>query len=160
MIRKNDSSSTALSKRARVEDEDDGSAHLTVAIGSTSSGGKPEAGALMRTVKRTSGLEAPIVALSGAHGVRWIMARLNGPCREKLIAPWLVRSEGRDHCVSLLARWQHDRSCISRQDYLYVCLDSCRDGRMGEGLSSRASSAEVATEITSTRLARPSLSSY
>lgn len=77
MIRKNDSSSTALSKRARVEDEDDGSSHLTVAIGSTSSGGKPEAGALMRTVKRTSGLEAPIVALSGAHGVRWIVARLN-----------------------------------------------------------------------------------
>ena len=68
MIRKNESSSTALSKRARVEDEDD-TPTLTVAIGSTSSGGKPEAGALIRTVKRTSGLEAPIVSLSGAHGV-------------------------------------------------------------------------------------------
>lgn len=69
MIRKNDSSSTALSKRARVEDEPEGPT-MTVAIGSTSSGGKPEAGALIRTVKRTSGLEAPIVSLSGAHGVR------------------------------------------------------------------------------------------
>ena len=38
---------------------------LTVA----SSGEGQRKNALIRTVKRTSGLDAPIVALSGAHGV-------------------------------------------------------------------------------------------
>lgn len=38
---------------------------LTVA----SSGEGQRKNALVRTIKRTSGLEAPIVALSGAHGV-------------------------------------------------------------------------------------------
>ena len=57
----------ALTKRARVESEDaeDGMMTLTVA----SSGEGQRKNALVRTVKRTSGLEAPIVALSGAHGV-------------------------------------------------------------------------------------------
>lgn len=62
--------SSALTKRSRIEDEDDSSANtLTVAIGSSGSG-KADQGALIRTIKRTSGLEAPIVALTGAHGVR------------------------------------------------------------------------------------------
>lgn len=60
--------SSALTKRSRIEDDDDTNT-LTVAIGS-SGAGKADKGALIRTVKRTSGLEAPIVALTGAHGVR------------------------------------------------------------------------------------------
>ena len=58
----------ALTKRARVnseEAEEDGMMTLTVA----SSGQGQRKNALIRTVKRTSGLEAPIVALSGAHAV-------------------------------------------------------------------------------------------
>ena len=59
-------SSFTLTKRARVDDElEDGSMTLTVA----SSGEGQRKNALVRTVKRTSGLEAPIVALTGAHGV-------------------------------------------------------------------------------------------
>lgn len=64
----------ALAKRARVDDEDDPTSQtLTVA----SSGEGQRKNALVRTIKRTSGLEAPIVSLSGAHGVsggvyRWV----------------------------------------------------------------------------------------
>lgn len=56
---------TAVTKRARVEDEDENSMTLTVA----SSGDGQRKNALVRTIKRTSGLEAPIVSLTGAHGV-------------------------------------------------------------------------------------------
>lgn len=57
---------TAVAKRARVEDEnDENTMTLTVA----SSGEGQRKNALVRTIKRTSGLEAPIVALGGAHGV-------------------------------------------------------------------------------------------
>ena len=38
-----------------------------------SSSGKEREQALIRTVKRTSNLEAPIVSLSGAHGVRYYL---------------------------------------------------------------------------------------
>ncbi len=57
----------ALTKRARVDSEEveDGTMTITVA----SSGEGQRKNALIRSVKRTSGLEAPIVALSGAHGV-------------------------------------------------------------------------------------------
>lgn len=57
----------AVAKRARVEDEgaDEGTMTLTVA----SSGEGQRKNALVRTIKRTSGLEAPIVSLTGAHGV-------------------------------------------------------------------------------------------
>jgi Prp8 binding protein len=48
----------ALTKRARVEDEED-----------DSSGEGQRKNAMIRTIQRTSGLEAPIVALGGAHGV-------------------------------------------------------------------------------------------
>lgn len=59
----------ALAKRARVDDEEDPSSQtLTVA----SSGEGQRKNALIRTIKRTSGLEAPIVSLSGAHGVSGI----------------------------------------------------------------------------------------
>ncbi|ORY32174.1 WD40-repeat-containing domain protein [Naematelia encephala] len=57
----------ALTKRARVDDEDaedPNSMTLTVA----SSGEGQRKNALIRTIKRTSGLEAPIVSLTGAHG--------------------------------------------------------------------------------------------
>lgn len=57
---------TALSKRARVEDEaDENTMVMTVA----SSGEGQRKNALIRSVKRTSSLEAPIVSLSAAHGV-------------------------------------------------------------------------------------------
>lgn len=55
----------AVAKRARVEDEDENTMTLTVA----SSGEGQRKNALVRTIKRTSGLEAPIVSLAGAHGV-------------------------------------------------------------------------------------------
>lgn len=71
--------SSALTKRSRIEDDDDMANTMTVAIGSTGSG-KPDSGALIRTIKRTSGLEAPIVALTGAHGVRFALAAACGCC--------------------------------------------------------------------------------
>lgn len=56
----------ALAKRARVEDEaDENTMVMTVA----SSGEGQRKNALIRSVKRTSSLEAPIVSLSAAHGV-------------------------------------------------------------------------------------------
>jgi hypothetical protein len=45
---------------------------LTVA----SSGEGQRKNAMIRTIQRTSGLEAPIVALGGAHGVCCLMLRL------------------------------------------------------------------------------------
>jgi Prp8 binding protein len=73
MIRKEPPpSGTSVAKRSRMDEDDSSSRTTTVAIGSTSVGGKPEAGAVLRQIKRTSGLEAPIVSLAGAHGVsRW-----------------------------------------------------------------------------------------
>lgn len=61
---------TALTKRARVsteEDEEDPNA-MTMTVASSGEGQRKNA--LIRTIKRTSGLEAPIVSLTGAHGVR------------------------------------------------------------------------------------------
>lgn len=61
----------ALTKRARVDDDDqeedgnDGGMTMTVALSGVA-GGKD---ALVRSVKRTSGLAAPIVSLGGAHRV-------------------------------------------------------------------------------------------
>ena len=56
-------------KRARVDDEDDleGPASKQIAIASAN-GGKSKG--LVRSIKRTSGLQAPIISLTGAHGVR------------------------------------------------------------------------------------------
>ncbi|WVQ95280.1 hypothetical protein IAU59_002375 [Kwoniella sp. CBS 9459] len=61
---------TAIVKRARVEDEEDGSGDQvgTMTMTVASSGEGQRKNALIRSVKRTSGLEAPIVSLSGAHG--------------------------------------------------------------------------------------------
>lgn len=58
----------AVSKRARVEDDDESNT-MTLTVASSGEGQRKNA--LVRTIKRTSGLEAPIVALSGAHGVSW-----------------------------------------------------------------------------------------
>ncbi|WWC63700.1 uncharacterized protein I303_106305 [Kwoniella dejecticola CBS 10117] len=57
---------SAIIKRARVDDEEveNGTTTMTVA----SSGEGQRKNALIRSVKRTSGLEAPIVSLTGAHG--------------------------------------------------------------------------------------------
>jgi hypothetical protein len=57
----------ALTKRARVEDEEDDSRNMTLTVASSGEGQRKNA--MIRTIQRTSGLEAPIVALGGAHGV-------------------------------------------------------------------------------------------
>ncbi|RXK36152.1 Prp8 binding protein [Tremella mesenterica] len=58
---------TALTKRARVEDDDEmDGRNMTMTVASSGEGQRKNA--LVRNVKRTSGLEAPIVSLSGAHG--------------------------------------------------------------------------------------------
>jgi Prp8 binding protein len=57
----------ALTKRARVDDEEDDSRNMTLTVASSGEGQRKNA--LIRTIQRTSGLEAPIVALGGAHGV-------------------------------------------------------------------------------------------
>ncbi|TXT15615.1 hypothetical protein VHUM_00118 [Vanrija humicola] len=56
----------ALAKRARVEDEDEETNTMTLTVASSGEGQRKNA--LVRTIKRTSGLEAPIVSLAGAHG--------------------------------------------------------------------------------------------
>ncbi|WVW85216.1 hypothetical protein I302_107254 [Kwoniella bestiolae CBS 10118] len=58
---------SAIIKRARVEDEDDEN-NNTMTMTVASSGEGQRKNALIRSVKRTSGLEAPIVSLTGAHG--------------------------------------------------------------------------------------------
>jgi hypothetical protein len=71
----------ALTKRARVDDDDqddgnDGGMTMTVASSGVA-GGK---GALVRSVKRTSGLAAPIVSLGGAHRVSPVDLGRGGRC--------------------------------------------------------------------------------
>ncbi|KAL7422589.1 hypothetical protein Q5752_003237 [Cryptotrichosporon argae] len=56
----------ALAKRARVEDGEDEDGTMTLTVASSGEGQRKNA--LVRTIKRTSGLEAPIVSLAGAHG--------------------------------------------------------------------------------------------
>jgi Prp8 binding protein len=58
---------TALTKRARVEDEEDPS-RMVMTVASSGEGQRKNA--LVKSIQRTSGLEAPIVSLAGAHGVR------------------------------------------------------------------------------------------
>jgi Prp8 binding protein len=60
--------SSALLKRARVDDEDDANTGTTMTISSSGGEGLGK-NALVRSVKRTSGLTAPIVSLAGAHEV-------------------------------------------------------------------------------------------
>lgn len=61
--------SSALLKRARVDDEDDADPSSTTMTISSSGGEGLGKNALVRQVKRTSGLTAPIVSLAGAHQV-------------------------------------------------------------------------------------------
>ncbi|KAL0247443.1 hypothetical protein I308_104480 [Cryptococcus tetragattii IND107] len=78
----------ALSKRARVEDEtDENTMVMTVA----SSGEGQRKNALIRSVKRTSSLEAPIVSLSAAHGGE-ITACVFDPSGQTLAASSVDRS--------------------------------------------------------------------
>jgi Prp8 binding protein len=63
----------ALTKRARVEDEEDDSRNMTLTVASSGEGQRKNA--MIRTIQRTSGLEAPIVALGGAHGVSPLVVR-------------------------------------------------------------------------------------
>ena len=62
----------ALAKRARVDDDSDMADPSTMLMTVASSGEGQRKNALVRSIKRTSGLEAPIVSLAGAHGVSWI----------------------------------------------------------------------------------------
>ena len=57
----------ALTKRARVDDDEEDPTSQTLTVASSGEGQRKNA--LIRTIKRTSGLEAPIVSLTGAHGV-------------------------------------------------------------------------------------------
>lgn len=59
----------AIAKRARVDSEeaDDGRNAMTLTVASSGEGQRKNA--LVKTIQRTSGLEAPIVSLAGAHGV-------------------------------------------------------------------------------------------
>ncbi|KIR54635.1 Prp8 binding protein [Cryptococcus gattii Ru294] len=78
----------ALAKRARVEDEaDENTMVMTVA----SSGEGQRKNALIRSVKRTSSLEAPIVSLSAAHGGE-ITACVFDPSGQTLAASSVDRS--------------------------------------------------------------------
>ena len=61
----------ALAKRARVDDDEEDPTKQTLTVASSGEGQRKNA--LVRTIKRTSGLEAPIVSLTGAHGVRWFL---------------------------------------------------------------------------------------
>jgi hypothetical protein len=61
--------STAMLKRARVDDEDEADPSMTTMTISSSGGQGVGKNALVKTVKRTSGLSAPIVSLAGAHQV-------------------------------------------------------------------------------------------
>lgn len=66
--------STAMLKRARVDDEGEGAGGDRRQVMAISAEGKDQGGmgsraVVMREVKRTSGLEAPIVSLAGAHQV-------------------------------------------------------------------------------------------
>lgn len=96
----------ALTKRARVDDEEDDSRNMTLTVASSGEGQRKNA--LVRTIQRTSGLEAPIVSLGGAHGVRRSLTEgvqdgADVMCRERLrlvnsihqVRHWrLVRSTG------------------------------------------------------------------
>jgi Prp8 binding protein len=59
----------ALTKRARVDDDEADADPSMMLMTVASSGEGQRKSALVRSVKRTSGLEAPIVSLAGAHGV-------------------------------------------------------------------------------------------
>lgn len=81
----------AVAKRARVEDEETEENTMTLTVASSGEGQRKNA--LVRTIKRTSGLEAPIVSLAGAHGVsRQITSPLNSICTDH---------PGRDHSVQV-----------------------------------------------------------
>lgn len=70
----------ALAKRARVEEDEDESDPSMMLMTVASSGEGQRKNAMVRSVKRTSGLEAPIVSLAGAHGVCLCLCR-----RERLV---------------------------------------------------------------------------
>lgn len=64
--------STAMLKRARVDDEGEGAGERRQVMAISAEGkegGMGSRAVVMREVKRTSGLEAPIVSLAGAHQV-------------------------------------------------------------------------------------------
>lgn len=61
--------STAMLKRARVDDDEEADPSMTTMTISSSGGQGVGKNALVKTVKRTSGLSAPIVSLAGAHQV-------------------------------------------------------------------------------------------
>ncbi|KAJ9096719.1 hypothetical protein QFC21_004989 [Naganishia friedmannii] len=66
--------STAMLKRARVDNEGEGAGAggerkqvMAISAEGKDQGGMGGRAVVMREVKRTSGLEAPIVSLAGAH---------------------------------------------------------------------------------------------
>nr|ODN86261.1 Prp8 binding protein [Cryptococcus depauperatus CBS 7841] len=105
---------TALTKRARVEDETEaGTQLMTVA----SSGEGQRKNALIKSVKRTSGLDAPIVSLSGAHGAE-ITACIFDPSGETLAA------SSADRAISLWKTYPpHDNYAILPNVHKQPILD-------------------------------------
>lgn len=79
--------SSALLKRARVDDDEDADPSTTTMTISSSGGEGLGKNALVRTVKRTSGLTAPIVSLAGAHQVS---------CLKALLSKWWTMETGSD----------------------------------------------------------------
>jgi Prp8 binding protein len=57
----------AVTKRARVEDDEADPSMTLMTVASSGEGQRKSA--MVRSVQRTSGLEAPIVSLAGAHAV-------------------------------------------------------------------------------------------
>lgn len=89
------SSSSVLVKRQRQGDNDAGVGERQIAIAS-SDGGKSKG--LIRTVKRTSNLSAPILSLSGAHGAEILDVKFSPD--GQLIA---AASSDKTICESLLS---------------------------------------------------------
>jgi Prp8 binding protein len=108
---------TAVAKRARVEDDvEENTMTLTVAA----SGEGQRKNALVRTIKRTSGLEAPIVSLAGAHGVSCQVAKPGES------SP----SRARSRTVSLIRRGRHWRRARSTAAFVGIRERNAKKARV------------------------------
>ncbi|KAJ9121879.1 hypothetical protein QFC24_004461 [Naganishia onofrii] len=91
--------STAMLKRARVDDEGEGAGGDRRQVMAISAEGKDQGGmgsraVVMREVKRTSGLEAPIVSLAGAHQGEIISCKFDQTGER-------IAAGSADRCISL-----------------------------------------------------------
>ena len=96
--------STAMLKRARVDDEDETDPSMTTMTISSSGGQGVGKNALVKTVKRTSGLSAPIVSLAGAHQVS-----------KSRFWEGYVRDAGVAVAVAVMNEWMSWKEVVRRQ---------------------------------------------